>query len=202
MKQISGLQNQMETLTQLYKTAYELGNDQALKELNTEVTYSVTDADGDRVTEIEAQMVEVSKESNVDKLLDTTTTVPQEQKLSPYFTDTWLPSNPWYNKDMELTDLANTIGKGFASNNQQATDSELFAYVDKAMQAHLQQPTSNVTTAVTTTPRRTTRVQTKAGQVTEADLSYKERTTGIALVHRGTFKDLNEYAEALAKSSK
>lgn len=201
MREISDLKNQMTTLTKLYKTAQEHGKDQAIAELRKQKAVAINEADGNKVTEIEAQMEDLNKESNVDKLLEQETAqTTQPPPVSAHFKDVWLPSNPWYGTNVELTSLANTIGVGFRNQNPAAGESDMLAYVDKVMQAHLT-GISPPATAVTTTPRRTQNPPSgKSKKVTANDLSYIERKAGENFVRSGIFKSLDEYAERLAKS--
>lgn len=110
--------------------------------------------------------------------------------------------NDWFEKDQELTELAETLAGGYVVKAQQekrnVTPSEIFNYVEKKIKELTRKPKAGADPVMSRNSTRTTS-NTGTPKFTPKDLNEEQRQVARQFVRSGVFKNEQEYVDALVK---
>jgi hypothetical protein len=127
---------------------------------------------------------------------------PAQPPVAPEF-EQWVQNNKWFITKPELRAYAEHVGMAHASKNPQKTNTEIYQYVTQEVKKHFPEEFGTMAKA----QKRGSPVLS-GGQLVRSSapahqgrvaLSAEEKAVGRALVAKGIYKNINEYATELKK---
>jgi hypothetical protein len=119
-RKVKKIEQVNEALRENYKKVYDRAKEEAITELKKNLAAAAKDGNIEEVVQIQEKIEQV-KESNND--------VPATQDTNPF--DTWVESNPWYERDNQLRTFATGMGIGLRNEHPDWPPEKIFNEVTK-----------------------------------------------------------------------
>ena len=206
-RKIKQLDDVVSTLAKQQKKIFDAGYDKAKKELKTALREANKEGDDASAELLEERLeqLETRRKEDTKDLTVSETTETKEPKVAPEFAS-WVQRNDWFVKYPEMRAYAEAIGMQHAVKNPEISNAEVYQFVTdkvkktfperfgKTMKKVLRKGGSPVEGADDVAGGRN-----RGGTVTKVALTAEEKTVGRALIGKGIYKNLNEYAVDLKK---
>lgn len=207
-RKIKELDGVVSTLAKQQKKIFDAGYDKAKKELKSALREANKEGDDATAELVEQRLEELETRRKEDTTVLETASAPakEEPKVAPEFAG-WVARNDWFTKYPEMRAYAESIGVQYASKNLDASNAEVYQHVTEQVKKTF--PSRFGATMKKVEGRKKAGSQVESGDdlagtrrntaITKVALSPEEKTVGRALVARGLYTNLNEYAVDLKK---
>lgn|SRR3990167_657568 len=205
-RQLKYLDDVVVNLAKQQKKIFDAGYDKAkrelktaLREANKEGDDATADALEERLEQLETQRQEDVKVLNVEE-------TKQPVVVAPEF-ESWVKRNDWFIKDAALRSYAEQVGIAHAQKNPQKTNVEIYQYVTDEIKKRFPEKFGTVMkplkkkvgSPVLGSDDLTSGKRSGDKQTVRVSLTPEEKAVGRALVEKGIYKNINEYATELKK---
>ena len=198
-RQLKQLDDVVTTLAKQQKQIFEAGYAKAERELKSQLREANKEGDDATAEAIEERMEALKKQREEDlKAVDVKVT-PSQPQVAPEF-EGWVQRNQWFIKNPALRAYAENIGIAHAEKNKEKSNSEIYQYVTDEVKKRFPEEFG-----MTTTPKKKVGSPVLSGgtsgasQTVRVALTQEEKAVGRALVEKGIYKNMNEYATDLKK---
>lgn len=196
------LTNTVKQISVMYKKAAEIERAKVLADLKAQKLNALENDEHEKVIKIDERIVAV--QTAPIETIEVPKDIPDEV-VDPEF-ENFKANNPWYDKDQELTEMAQEVALGYLAKqknkNINVTPKDLYEYVDKRMQKLApKEEKPPAVKRVNDARERTTvsGVTSRTHKFTVNDLDSEQKRIAERLVQMGTFKNKQEYVDALVK---
>jgi len=205
-RKIKQLDEVVGTLAQQQKKIFEAGYDKAKRELKMQLREANKEGDDASAEALEERMEQLEKQRTED-LAAVNIKVEQEQPpIAPEFT-TWVQNNKWFISNVPLRKYAETIGTEFAQKNPQRTNVEVYQYVTAEVKKRFPEefgtvqksPKKKIGSPVVGGNDLSSGNRGNSAASVRVSLTPEEKAVGRALMDKGMYKTMNEYATDLHK---
>ena len=197
-RQLKQLDDVVTTLAKQQKQIFEAGYAKAERELKSQLREANKEGDDATAEAIEERMEALKKQREEDIKAVDVKVAPQQAAVAPEF-ESWVQRNQWFIKDPALRAYAEKVGIAHAEKNPAKSNSEIYQYVTDEVKKRFPEEFGM------TAPKKKTGSPVLSGgpsgpsQTVRVALTQEEKAVGRALVEKGIYKNMNEYATDLKK---
>lgn len=199
-------QNQaLKSLGELQSKIAKNEREKVLKELNQQKREALREQEFDKADELDEEIIAIRSSPEPKFDVPDVQLATHDQENPDEVLAEFKARNEWFEKDAELTELAETLAGGYVIRarqaNKQPTAREVFEYVEKKVREIHKKPKAGPDPVMTnkTTTRNTENVKGKS-KFTLRDLDDEQRTIAKRFVEAGAFKNVQEYVDVLAEA--
>ena len=199
-RQLKQLDDVVNTLAKQQKQIFEAGYAKAERELKSQLREANKEGDDATAEAVEERIEALKKQRDEDLKAVEVKVAPQQQAtVAPEF-EGWVQRNQWFIKNPALRAYAENVGLQHAEKNPAKSNSEIYQYVTDEVKKRFPEEFG-----MTSTPKKKIGSPVLSGgtsgaaQTVRVALTQEEKAVGRALVDKGIYKNMNEYATDLKK---
>lgn len=202
-RQIKRLDDVVVNLAKQQKKIFDAGYDRAKRELKGALREANKEGDDATAEAIETRIEQLEEQRQADvKVLAPT---PQEQQVAPEF-EAWVSNNQWFITAPPLRGYAEQIGLAYAKAHPDKTNTEIYTHITGEVKKRfpeefgMNKPLKKKSGSPVLGSGDVTAIRRNDGKnMVRVSLTPEEKDVGRALVSKGIYKNINEYAQDLKK---
>ena len=199
-RQLTQLDDVVTTLAKQQKQIFEAGYAKAERELKNQLREANKEGDDATAEAVEERIEALKKQREADLKAVEIKVAPQQQAtVAPEF-EGWVQRNQWFIKNPALRAYAENVGLQHAEKNPGKPNAEIYQYVTDEVKKRFPEEFG-----MTTVAKKKVGSPVLSGgnsgpsQTVRIALTQEEKAVGRALVDKGIYKNMNEYATDLKK---
>ena len=206
-RKIKQLDDVVGTLAKQQKKIFEAGYDKAKRELKSALREANKEGDDATAEAIEGKIEQLDEQRKVDIAAVEIKVDPKQPDVAPEFAG-WVQRNQWFIKKPALRSYAEHIGLAYAGENPLKTNTEVYQYVTTEVKKRfpeefgivvIPQKKKHGSPVVGSSDLTSGKRGSDSTSVVRVSLTSEEKAVGRALVDKGIYKNINEYATDLKK---
>ena len=201
IKQLDGVVN---TLANQQKKIYSAGYEKAKRDLKAQLREATKEGDDVTADAVEARLEQLEQTAQQDAAA-LATTRPKQPEVAPEFVP-WVQRNQWFVDHPEMRAFAETIGVQYAQSHPDTSNAAVYTYITNEVKRRFPErfgmvkktPGKKMGSPVEGSDDLSS-TRSGGSATVRVALTSEEKAVGRALVDKGLYKNMNEYAADLKK---